>query len=543
MRAQAATSIDLSGVSTEQLQRMRAGSFSENVSRTGGGTENIAAGAGKAIVDMGRGAGQMTRSVLPQRFADMIGLPTQADIDEADKRDAALMGTAGGTIGNLAGNIATFVPATLIPGVNTAVGASTIGGLMGALRPVTTEEAATNQSGLSPRVKSAAVGTLVGGATKVLGGVAGDALARRAASRAAEGAALEAQNATRDAALRAGRAAGYVVSPSTINPTIGRQAVESVGGKIATEQAASNINQRVTDALGREALGLQPTAMLTDKSLEQIRKTAGQAYEAVKAVPGRMNADPEFRQATASIGADFAQAAQDFPASTRNTAIEALNADLAGGSFSPRGIIEKVKQLRFEAGSNFKAFDDPAKLALARAQRQAAEALDGLVERNLTASGQKALSDAYQQARTTIAKAHDVEAALGADGHIDAKVLAKIGDSKTLSGPLGTIADFAASFPKAVRAPSKIGSTEIATLRTAIGTATGAMIGGPAGGIAGGAVGVAAPWTVRQMMLSQPGQAMLASPSYATGAGTQRIADLLRMRALPIAGTAAVLNR
>jgi len=510
---------------------------------TGSFGENLAAGAGKAVVDIGRGAGQMARSVLPKRFSDLLGLPTQADIDEAAKRDAALMSTGGGNIGNLAGNIAMFAPTAMIPGANTVTGMATVGSLMGALRPVTTEETQANQSVLSPRVASSAIGALTGGATKVLGGLGAEAFARRATSRVAESANLEAQNAVRDAALRAGRNAGYVVPPSTINPTIGRQAVESIAGKISTEQAASNINQKVTDTLGREALSLQPNAPLTEKILEGIRKTAGQAYEVIKAIPGRINADPEFRQATAAIGSDFAQAAKDFPASTKNAAIEALNADLAGASFSPRGIIEKVKQLRFEAGSNFKAFDDPGKLALARAQRQAAEALDNLVERNLTGSGQKALSDAYQQARVTIAKAHDVESALGADGHINAQVLAKIGDSKMLSGPLGTIADFAGSFPKAVRLPSKIGSPETTTLRSAIGIATGTIMGGPAGGLAGATIGAVGPATVRQMMLSRPGQSLMATPSYATGAGAQRIADLLRLRALPTAGTAAVLNQ
>lgn len=541
--SQPSPAADLSKVSTEQLMRMRAGGdqFQDITSPTGTFGENVAAGAGKAITDMGRGAGQMARAVMPDRLADRIGLPTQAGIDEAAQRDEPLMKTGGGVTGDILGNVAAYYLGSRIPGGSTLGGQAVIGGMQGALRPVTSSEEEANNSHFSPRAKNTMLGAGTAAALKGASDVGSEALARRAAAKVTESAQFEAQNAVRDAALKAGREAGYVTPPSSVNPHFINQGIESVGGKYATQQTASVINQKVTDRLGREALGLSQTAPLTEKAIETVRSDAGKAYQAIKDISGvKFKPDAEFKSATSAIGSDFAQAAKEFPESTKNSAIEALNADLAGGAFTPRGIIEKVKQLRFEAGSNFKAFDDPSKLALARAQRQAADALDGLVERNLAAGGQQAMADAYKAARVTIAKAHDIEAALMPDGHINAQVLGKM---EGLSGPLKTIGDFAGSFGKDVQPLTKIGSPGLTTARTAIGTTAGAIVGGPAGAAVGGALGFAGPWTVRQMMLSGAGQSMMATPKYGTAAGTRTLAEMLDSAALPAAGTSLMNSR
>lgn len=513
--------------------------------RAEGGTPDtfggrIAAGMGKAVYDVGRGAGQMGRQALEavgaRRIADLINLPTQADIDEARRLDQPLSDTGGGKLGEVLGNVAMFAPTAMIPGANTVTGAGVIGGVMGALRPTVEGES---------RLKNTAIGAATGAGTQyVLGKVVG-ALGNAKASAETSAATEAAQNAERDAALKAGREAGYVASPSMVNQNLTNEALESVSGKTYTAQSVSYQNQGVTDTLARRALGLTQNAPLNEGKLVDMRKIAGQAYQAIKNVGGKMAADDQFAADTSKIGADFSQAAAEFPESTRNTAIEALNKDLSLGSWSPTAIVEKVKLLRSDASANFRAFDDPAKLALARAQRQAADALDGLVERNLTAGGQGDLADAYQAARTLIAKTHDVEAALTPGGHVNAQIISKIGQGKNLSGDLQTIADFAGNFPKAVQPVEKIGGMARA-LRPSIGSAVGAVIGGgPVGAAAGAGAGVAIPWTMKQLLLSRAGQSLLASPSYGPGTvGT--VSDLLAnpiIRAsLPPAGTVAALH-
>mgnify|MGYP000962641585 FL=1 len=92
-----------------------------------------AAGAGKAIVDTVRGAGQW------------LGLTDRADVAEARKRDAALMNTTAGKNRNFAGNAALMAPAAFVPGAATIPGAAMVGAGFGLMQPsVSTGETLTN---------------------------------------------------------------------------------------------------------------------------------------------------------------------------------------------------------------------------------------------------------------------------------------------------------------------------------------------------------------------------------------------------------------
>ncbi len=92
------------------------------------GPERFAAGVGKAITDIGRGAGQM------------VGLVGRDDVAEARKLDSSLMNTGAGQAGNFAGNVALAAPTALIPGANTITGAGLIGAGMGFLQPSTSTQ-------------------------------------------------------------------------------------------------------------------------------------------------------------------------------------------------------------------------------------------------------------------------------------------------------------------------------------------------------------------------------------------------------------------
>lgn len=89
------------------------------------------AGAGKAYMDIGRGAKQLT------------GNMTRAEVDERQAQDAPLMQTTAGKVGNIGGNVAIAAPAMFIPGANTYVGAAAIGAGLGALTPVGTNDSRT----------------------------------------------------------------------------------------------------------------------------------------------------------------------------------------------------------------------------------------------------------------------------------------------------------------------------------------------------------------------------------------------------------------
>lgn len=99
--------------------------------------DKLAAGVGKAIVDTGRGLGQM------------VGLVGRDDVAESRKLDSALMNTTAGKVGNFAGNVAILAPTALIPGANTVTGAATIGALTGLAQPSTSTNETLFNVGMS----------------------------------------------------------------------------------------------------------------------------------------------------------------------------------------------------------------------------------------------------------------------------------------------------------------------------------------------------------------------------------------------------------
>lgn len=456
--------------------------------------QRFIAGMGGAVADIGRSIGQMTGSVSEQ------------DVAEARKRDEGL-GTAG-SVGRFAGNVAAFVPTMMIPGANTLTGAGVAGGAMGLLTPTAEGE-------------SRGANVLLGAGGSVAGKAGLDKLASSIANRMTTANVQQGQNAIRDAALAAGRSEGYVVPPTEIANTAINRAAESVGGKAATAQMASARNQTVTNTLARKAIGIPSDTPLDDAVLSRVRANAGQAYEAIKQVPQTFKADQLFSRDVAKLSGDFAAAAREFPEIAGNESVRVLQDALQKPNMSPQAAVELIKKLRFDSSKNYKAIDDPAKAALAKAQRGAADAIEGMVERNLMASGNGQLIKRFRDARQLIARVHDVEAAMLPDGNVSARVLAKIGQDKPLTGELSTIAKFAGSFEKATQNPAQAQSAGVSNLMGMAGPGIGGALGSLFGGVPGGALGamapIVAPPIARSAILSPAYQAAMATPSYGPG--------------------------
>jgi hypothetical protein len=112
------------------------------------------AGAGKAVADMGTGAGQIARSGLEfagaKAAADRLGLPTPQQVDETKRLDAPLMNTGAAQAGYIGGNIAATMlplaglarvgvaPAAALLNPSTYSSAAASGALSGALQPTGT---------------------------------------------------------------------------------------------------------------------------------------------------------------------------------------------------------------------------------------------------------------------------------------------------------------------------------------------------------------------------------------------------------------------
>lgn len=273
------------------------------------GPQKFFAGVGKGMVDLGRGAGQM------------LGIKSQADIDEARKLDAPLMQTGAGVAGNMTGTIAAAVPAMMVPGANSVVGAAALGGAMNALQPTAADES---------RLKNTAVGAALGGAGQYgLGKLAG-VMESRLANKTASEAARQSQNVPRDSALQAARDAGYVTPPSMAEGNLPGRVLEGISGKYKTNQLFGIKNQNMTDALARKAVGLAPDQAITAEALRDVRNQAYQrGYEPVAGL-GRIETDATYKAALDNIASKYRGAAADFPGVASDSVSNLVNGTSKG---------------------------------------------------------------------------------------------------------------------------------------------------------------------------------------------------------------------
>ena len=285
----------------------------------------------------------------------------------------------------------------------------------------------------------------------------------------------------------AARDAGYVLPPGEISrqPGVEGQTLASTSGRIKSWQYASERNQAVTNDLALGDLGLPKGTPLTDETFEALRDRAGQVYEeAGNSVPlifaKRQNPnlpqtgpispvspkypgvmDPQFERDIADLASIGAEARKEFPTLVRIPGIDKLQNGLRDlTTFSPKAGIQLVRFYRAQAKANFMARDQPAKLFLAQAQRRGAQAIEDLMDRQLSVIGQPDVVDRLRQARELIAKSYDVQIATR-NGDVDARRIAALrtmnragARRSELTGGLRTIADTFNAFPKNLALPT-----------------------------------------------------------------------------------------
>jgi hypothetical protein len=158
--------------------------FRANYGATSGmtGLDKFMAGAGKSVVDTGRGLKQLGIEALdlvrPKQVQDLVaGTPAEqyrAQMSQVKAQDADLMGSGAGIAGNIAGTLATtMIPAGALSKVGGAAGAAARGFInpqtlrgaaaggaaLGAIQPVGTDDS---------RIANAGIGALTSGAGQAL---------------------------------------------------------------------------------------------------------------------------------------------------------------------------------------------------------------------------------------------------------------------------------------------------------------------------------------------------------------------------------------
>lgn len=255
-------------------------------------------------------------------------------------------------------------------------------------------------------------------------------------------------------AIKAARDAGYVIPPTQAKPSLGNRMLEGYAGKLTTAQNASAKNAEITDSLAAKALGLAPDAKISPEVLQDIRKNAGQAYEAISGA-GTITPGPAYSQALDKIAEKHVLAANGFPGAKPSPVIDMVES-LKSPSFDASSAVAKIKELRTAADDGFRTGNTD----IARASKQAAQALEDAVEQNLVAAGNPKMLQDFRDARTLIAKTYTVEKALNkTTGTVDARKLGQqIERGKPLTDELKTAGDFANRFKKAAQTPETMGS-------------------------------------------------------------------------------------
>jgi hypothetical protein len=391
--------------------------------------------------------------------------------------------------------------------------------------------------------------------------------------------------------LAAAQKEGYVVPPSTVNPSFINERLESLAGKASVGQEAAQRNQAVTNALMARELGLPPGTPITEGVLEGIRKQAGKAYEDVQAmspggelrglkvttkpiqpmVPGpttglkvteasghppttglKVKEIRDERGALTGMRVGQTSRGETGPLEGLRVAETTRGQDVPGALErlsmrvkETRGgqPLQDLRQLRADANAHYRHYErsaDPKSLQRAKTAWAKAEEIENEFERVAQASGQPELVNQLRVARTMIAKTYDIERALNVgDSNVAAAIIGRTLDKgKPLTGNLKTVGRFAEAFPAAVREGGRVPSPGVsgtdAAAAAILGTLGYGAAGGPAGLMAGALPLVRGP--ARSMVLSPYYQRLMATPGQPASMRDALIKSILAGRAVSEAG-------
>ncbi|MDE2440169.1 MAG: hypothetical protein KGP14_04020 [Betaproteobacteria bacterium] len=199
----------------------------------------------------------------------MLGLDAPGEVDEHRRAMAGLNTTTAGAVGDFAGQAAVALPAAFVPGANTMLGATVLGGAMGALQP-------TGQN------DSRAANVMLGAAGGAGGKYVGDKLVRvLQGSRSAN---LSGANSTAQATPGTASASSQVSGGATATGTGGGYNFGTVGEDLS---AGLNAPQQAIMERGR-TMGMQltPGQASGSRALQQLEAK----LESQPMTSGRFNA-------------------------------------------------------------------------------------------------------------------------------------------------------------------------------------------------------------------------------------------------------------
>ena len=231
------------------------------------------------------------------------------------------------------------------------------------------------------------------------------------------------------------------------------------GGKIKTQQEMSAQNEEQAANMAAKDLGLPEGTAITDKNVKPVLAKYGEVMNKINAVHDDLGtADGPLRASLSEIGghrmAVWAHEKTGVPPEYQ----EVINA-VTRNDYTAPYLVAKIQTLRKDAQDNLGAVDR-SKHSLGNAQMQAANSLEGFLERKLGEVGHPELSAEFRDARTMYAKAKDYLKATNQAGEVNVQTMAQIGDKKRLSGEAEKMAQLGGVFPKVGQPTSRTGGIQ-----------------------------------------------------------------------------------
>ena len=301
----------------------------------------------------------------------------------------------------------------------------------------------------------------------------------------AELAAKSYQDAARiDAAKMAVEKYGFSLDPVISNPTKANALRATAAGQDHLLALLRRENEPKVSALLKKDLGIPELQPLTSAApFEAVREAAGGAKRQIQTMRGFVDDGStsgaiSALQPEALIGGKAAQKKVGKMIDEANTLV---SQELNGAR-----LIAEIENLRKTARDIYKGTDiKPTQRAVADASMGIANALEGLIERNLQTLGMNDLLGQFRNGRTQMAKSYTLQEATNLNtGLVDPLVIAKMtAKDNALTGVFSDVGKIAGNFPEAlgIKPGAPGGLKEFAAThmtRTGAGGMTGYVVGG-----------------------------------------------------------------
>lgn len=318
-----------------------------------------------------------------------------------------------------------------------------------------------------------AVQSLIETAPAIAMGVRSIARGRQPAHVAAD----EALNATRDATINNAVDAGYKFPSAAVQPSSAGHAIESVAGNRLLTERLIRANQRTTNRLAAEEVGLSADRPITIKALNDRAEVLAEPYRQAARIDPAIAADVQALRETRSLAKKwwrFAESREGHP-------------------------IAEAKARKLDAR---------------------AEQIEGFIEDATRNAGRPELMPQIREARQKIAQVHAVERALvTSTGDVSAASFARLLDkNRPLSGNLKLIAQTAEAMPQytsdvvGIKNPGQAGGHPLIGAGISGGGVPHLTIGAYGGSGGGGVPLLRGP--MQSLVMSEPYQDSLVRPRY-----------------------------